>query len=706
MQINSQKLIPAHINFSSEVSQISSAPAPSPGSRPSGYTENDKLTISGVSQGKSVSPTIPVTIGKCQWEELDNILAQKNRGDLVWIGKALINIERAIAGGPGSAKFVLNDDGSYSGEEAMQNFIKGAINAGDQQNAYFILCNDLAGKFGSGEKDLNAFTSFAAQLSSEDLQIFMKTYQTTPVTLTGEYGRALMDFAAGLSGNDMKNFLIAVHNSPDDLQNIIATGSKLSEDDLSNFLAAAKNAKKDIDVLTDRINGLTDQQNETEPVDLTSYLSAAAKTGMQIIDFIKATSGKSSEATDNITNFINNDVNNRHALEDTLVIIKGGNEETINNVIAVSSQLGEEDKNNLLHTAARAGNLLVRFVQNLSKFTDSGSSRSAENFSNFLKTATKAEKNLEILMKMSDSLDLAFTSELSAVDTVNFLDAAKEAGGQLDKLVKLGSQLSGQDKGNYFYAAAQAGEDLGKFLTTVAGLKDSEKSEFLLNYANNGQEENNQGIYMKGLLTPKEYDNFQKSAAMVATDQIDNLVDITAGLDGSSRSDFLEIAAVSEEGTGDLTNTLNNLSQDDQEAFVHLAKGLDGQTLKKLIKAAAKTDANFSDFIALAKELKQSDKTEFGYFLSAAADASPEDQKELIALTNKIGEQQKYNNRFHVSMRHLFLLVASDAGHNLNALMDMAEDVRALGHDAFGQIFESAAAATGKHLGAFIQAYV
>ncbi len=694
--------MPIHINFSSGVNPKSQGVAPK--SHLSISSKDDKQLVSRGSQTRAAK--LDVSIIKCQWKELDCMLSKTHRGDSVWINKALIDIERAISGGPGSPNFVLNGDGTYGGEEHMQNFLTGMSNSGDQQNAYIVLADKLAGKFGSGEKNLNAFTSFAANLSSKDFQTFLKTYQVSPVTLTGEAGQTLMDFAADLSGDDMKIFITAVHNSPKDLQNIINTGSKLSKDDLSNFLAAARNAGEDVSILTGRIDKILNKQQDHGQVNLSSYLSAAAKTGTQVIDFVNATKKISPETTDNIATFLNHAVGGKTNINNFISIIHATSEESINTIIDVSSTLGEKDKSNLLDTAARAGANLGQFVQSLAEFTNSASGSSAADFSNFLSTATKAEGNLDILVKMSGQLDLTFTSKLSAVDTVNFLDAAEKTGGNLDKLTRLGNELSGTDRSNFFYAAAQTGDGLDKFLAKTDSLTGDDKSQFLLSSANKGQENHARAIYMKGLLTAEEYDKFQKSAEMVPAKQISDMADITAGFKGSMRSDFLETTVVSKEKVGELIDILKLLSLDKQKAFVGLAKGLGEENLGKVIRAVGNANENFSDFISLAEELKQSDRTGFGYFLSASENASSDDLKGLINIVNKLGIRQQSNNRPGIDMRHSFLMVASDAGHNLNGLINMANGLMSKSPSDFVEIFDSAEAATGKYLGTFIKTYL
>ena len=56
-------------------------------------------------------------------------------------------------------------------------------------------------------------------------------------------------------------------------------------------------------------------------------------------------------------------------------------------------------------------------------------------------------------------------------------------------------------------------------------------------------------------------------------------------------------------------------------------------------------------------------------------------------------------------MRHSFIAVASDAGHNLKGLLDMPQAVIPLGAENFAAFFRSAQAAT-KNLGGFIDSYI
>jgi hypothetical protein len=139
---------------------------------------------------------------------------------------------------------------------------------------------------------------------------------------------------------------------------------------------------------------------------------------------------------------------------------------------------------------------------------------------------------------------------------------------------------------------------------------------------------------------------------------------------------------------------------------VDLTKGLGKKSLEKLIKAGTHATEEFSNFISLAKDLKVSDRTGFDYFLSAAEDASSKDLKDLVTTANKLGLRQQANNRSGVDTRHAFLMVASDAGHNLSGVIDMANNLIDISPGDFVEIFDSAEAATSKYLGTFVKAYV
>lgn len=706
MQITSQKMIPTQLNVSPGL-----APK-SPGVQP-----NSRLTISAP-DGEPIitgnSPHRPKKIAiehKTHGNEVRAIIESKSRTYAHQISTELVYISRALDGGsPSSPKSVLRDDGTSLCDGAWDKFLTGVYNSGEYQDEYILLTSKLAGIFGTGEKQLNAFTDFASSLSSEDLQTFMKTYRTSPVPLTGEAGQAFTDFAGDLAGDDLKNFMIAVHNAPDDLKSIVSTGSKLAKDDLGNFLAAASKSGDKVALLAGRVDQiLNDKEQPKGSADPSTFLAAAAKVGALVIDLVESTVGVSAATTDQITNFINSEIDNRHELKQFVALIGQESEESINTLIDLSSPLAERDKANLLDAASGAGNDLGELLRSLAKYAAPGAGHSSAELSNYLGTAAKAEGKLGLLITLSDRLDLSFTGKLSAVDTVNFLAAAEDAGSGLDQLTKLGSQLSGSDRSNFFYAAAQAGSDgLPKFMDEVASLNSAkEQAEFLGNSAQQGEADGTPAVYLKGLLSSAEYADFQKSAAMLPDQQLDSLVGLATELQGPLRADLLEIAAKSEERVGELTTLLTHLSRDEQVEFIELAKGLGEQDLKGLVKASGKTDENFSSFIALAKELKQEDGAELGYFLSAAEEASRADLNELIGMTNKLGEeQQKLTNREGVEMRHSFLNVASDAGRNLKGVIAMAKAMIPMGPGNFAKAFESAQKATAKNLGMFLDSYV
>ena len=97
------------------------------------------------------------------------------------------------------------------------------------------------------------------------------------------------------------------------------------------------------------------------------------------------------------------------------------------------------DKANLLTAAATLDNDdLGRFLQQANRYAGgTGSS-----LSDYLETASDAQARLDTFMALSSRLDLSQITQLSSVDTVNFLDTAKRHPGNINELTRpgLGSQ--------------------------------------------------------------------------------------------------------------------------------------------------------------------------------------------------------------------------------------------------------------------------
>ncbi|WP_144686699.1 hypothetical protein, partial [Desulfobotulus alkaliphilus] len=122
-------------------------------------------------------------------------------------------------------------------------------------------------------------------------------------------------------------------------------------------------------------------------------------------------------------------------------------------IMDLSATLSYRDTSSLLLAVShpKAEGQIGRLVEQV--FTLQ-SAQSKADLSNFLTIAAHAEKNIGKLLDVAGEIDLSFTSTLSVVDTVNFLEAASMPDADIANLTRMGEGLFGQDRSNFFYAAS------------------------------------------------------------------------------------------------------------------------------------------------------------------------------------------------------------------------------------------------------------
>lgn len=523
----------------------------------------------------------------------------------------------------------------------------------------------------------------------------LETLVDTTMKLSGDARKEFLAFSGQLSEDDLQNFLATLKSSPEELSAILDLASGLDEVDLSNYLFAAGNSGKGVNIFNKQIMGINSQPDNN----LNAYLSAASKSGSRIMAFVESTTRASAETQSKIVGFINSNVNGEN-LNNFLTAIQGAGDEAVSRIVDTASSLEGEDKANFLVAAARAKNDLNDFVNFIEPYTQKTKGLLDGELSDILSIGSKAEGRLGALIATADKLDLKFVSELSVADTVNFLDAAKKSPDQIAKLTELTKKLSDTDRSNMLFTAAKTNIDTREFLTEVDKLPDEGKSQFILAQANKERETVDREVFMQAILTDSEYQNFKKAAVSMDETKRGELVAVTEEFFGVERETFLSMAGETTDTTGELVGLIQNggISTKEKSDFLAVGKGLYGESLENYVNAASKTAIKksgpdeFSDFVNTTKQLHG---VERGYFLSAAADVGTDDLGKLTDLVNSLDPLA----------RHSFLRVASDAGHYLEGLINMAENVSPLGTKQFVEIFDSAAT-TGDHLGTFIEAYV
>jgi len=649
MYIESQNFIPVHIP--SALNQPSKPPqtVPSSGFHLANFT--DKVTIASQNIDVTATKMTSENLG-VSWYDPYNVVAPEGVGkifDAFQFSGSVIGMASILVG------------------KEQADFLTAAVQAGDHLDELIKIAHeltvptpiDLSRDELNSHKLLEPRRNFLAVAAKAGDQI------GTLVEITRQLGvkerEDFLTFSAKLSGQDLQNFLITIGNSPEDMALIMDTAANFTDGDLSNYLQAASMAGDKVKALTGEVNKFLDESTEQPGANLSAFLSASSKAGQLVNELVAAFQNGTEKTKNNIVAYINTQAQGQD-LDNFISSIRGAGDGTITNIIDISSSLREDEKSNFLTALSGSNELRDKFIQHILSVNPSPSGASAKDFSDFLATASKAGSGLDTLLELSSKLDLSFASDLSAVDTINFLDAASVAGAQLDRLTALAGKLSGSDRSNLLYAAGHSSNDLGNFLGQVEGVEEEERSVLLSTAANKGQDSVDRAVYMKGLLSTKEYDNFAKAAKAADDEHLKTLMAATEELPKNQRAVFLEIAAGAEETLGEFTNTFKKLSPDERKDFLDLGEKLTGENLKNFVKAADMSDENFSELIDLTQKLTGTDR---GHFLSAAGSADHKTLGKLIALVDKLAEKPQQS----------FLRAAADAGVNLQGLVGLAENI-------------------------------
>lgn len=489
----------------------------------------------------------------------------------------------------------------------------------------------------------------------------------------GELQIAYHEFAAGLSKKDLKHFLTALKTDPKNLSTIMKTAARLSDEALSPFLEAASLVEGDFDEFNQHVNQMLDQKGTSSSAFQYTYLSAAVKTDSQIMQFIEDTGKMSEGDLKKLTKFINSELPGDDR-DNFIEFFSFANRKDLNTLIDVTTGLNGKDKKNLLAAASWAENYTQAFMEHIGKGKD---------ITDFLAVAAHSGKKLGTFLQLADNLDLQAISSLSLVNTANFLDAAAKPNARIQKLTQVGAQLEGEDKSYFFYAAAHDKVNQNDLLTKVQELTGTELSDFLIQTANQDEAHPDQAVYMKGLLTEAEYNDFQNTAKEVPHDMLIDLVEMTNGFTGQLRSNFLKAGAASDQAAGEFISMLGNLSQEQQKSYLDVAMELDGERQKNFVQTSVKTKGQLSEFVQITKDLLKASTKILGSmrpldsFLSVAQDANSQDLLDFIHLVGQLDETQKPG----------FLFTAQVTSLDLSELIQLGSSALSLETDRFNDIF-------------------
>lgn len=599
--------------------------------------------------------------------------------------------------------------------EMTPEFKEIAASAGVQEDGLMLLVNNL-----HGEERSNFLSAFVKS-GDNARELYLATSDLTDRHKYQER-ETFLDLADTLSEEGLQNFLTAASDSPKDLDSMIETASDLSYKQLENYMSAAAMADEDISVLTEAVNTLREASGISKEKELSGFLSAAARSGRYVMEFMETIQEVSTETGGNIMDYINAQSPGED-LDNFILMTEGASEDAINTIIDITPELTGQDRKELLKTASRLGENLELFTDKITTFTDDHPGATATDFSNFIITAGKAGKQVGTFLELSGQLDLGITSQLSAVDTANFLVAADKAGrDKLSLLTELTEQLKGTDRSNLLYGAAYTQPEPGEFLSQVEEMKEDARSDFLLSAANEDLENSGPEIYMKGILSDEAYEDFKTAAKGMGEGQLKALVDLTNELDETDRKNLLKMASGAGDTTDDLLSVVTTVSKADRKEFLEVGRTLIGEELENFIKGA-KTAALYAPPGTLSKFVNLTGKLDGinrQTFLKTSATAEPDALDGLIDLLNELRPNEPMEpfgefaepTPFEIRERELpyarvtsFLQAASKDGGDLKGLVDTAEKLAlTTSKQEFVNIFSSAAV-TETYLGSMIQTY-
>ena len=522
----------------------------------------------------------------------------------------------------------------------FDNFVISAINSGDNIDVFMETASSLFSVQENGAEDI--ILGSEAQLES------------------------FLDFTAQLSEDELSHFLTALEESPDELESTLEIASQMGKKAMSSYLEAASFAGKELKQFNTLVSETMSEQDD--PEHLKRWLTAAAESGKQVMAFTVATANLSEDTRHRVSNQI---VGRLEAGDENNFIrfIQTAEEKEVNALLDISERLNSDDMENLMKAASEAQNQTGKFIESLTKVSENR----PKQMSDFLATASRSGSEMTTFLEMTSTLDLEFTGSLSHVDTVNYLKAVDDAksADERRKITEQGSKMSTQeDLSNFLYAAStQQPSEREAFLSRVETLiHRSELSQFIAERANQGNEENEPGVYMKGMLSEDEYVDFQATMASSPSDKtlLNELIDLTDSLDKDARSGFLEAISSAGDEALEFTALFDRLSYDDKYDFLEITSELNDETQGKFIHEALRTDGTISKFIDVSNRVQENAQTAFVFtdFLSALSNAKDATEHEaLVDFVDTLGPGQQRS----------FLSVAGLPGRDLEVLLKLGE---------------------------------
>ena len=518
---------------------------------------------------------------------------------------------------------------------------------------------------------------------------------------------AYHEFASSLSNEDLDNFLTAMEQNPDNLTQFMDIASKLSDEALSPFLEGAALAGNEVDEFLASVNELLDGEIGKFSSFQYAFMSAGVSRGNDIMDFVRDVGEMSDQTLDDLADFaktisdISNDMNQNMDLFAT--VLGTCDEKNLQDFMHLASKGSSTDTTHLLTAASSlSNNDLDRFIQQANKYAGDTST----SLSNYLEVASDAQARLDTFMDISSDLDLSQITNLSSVDTVNFLDAAQRHPDNINELTQTGLELSGTNRSHFFFAAANAATNVETLMENAQSLSDQDLSSYLLIQANNGAYTIDDTIFMTSVLTRDKYSDFKSTADNLDSRGLETLMDTTDSLSGLRRSQFLEAGAASQGRAGDFLTMFNSMSTATQSEYLDTSSRLSGENQENFVQASVNAKGELENYMEITNELLDEidyfpncnveyQESTLGMFLSLSQKSDSEELQGFISLVGKLDTDSEHatgNNGFDNfskfnGLRSSFIRVAYTSGLEMADINQLGNQALTLGEDRFRDIF-------------------
>ncbi|MCW7754502.1 hypothetical protein OOT00_10950 [Desulfobotulus sp. H1] len=530
------------------------------------------------------------------------------------VDRALVGIQRAFR----------SDTVSGYGSEEWDAFMTAAVKTGGRVADFILLTDKLSGQ------DQKDFVKFAATLSPEDLSKFMDA-----VDVTGTAGE------------------------------VIGLASRMDENQLGKYFDAVVLADGETKLLNQVIN---------KSGNISSVLSAVIKAGDKALTFLESAVRVGTETLNQMSDYINASRDGEN-IGNFIAFTNHAKEKDMVAIMDLSATLSYQDTSSLLLAVShpKAEGQIGRLVEQV--FTlQSGQSKA--DLSNFLTIAAHAEKNIGKFLDVAGEIELSFTSTLSVVDTVNFLEAASMPDADIANLTKMGEGLLGQDRSNFFYAASNPEINARKLLQEINLLQGAERSEYLLKMANDGSTKMDENIYMKGLLSYTDYENFNATVSSLKPHETGTFISTVSDHKGASRSDFLQATRSAGENADKFISKYLRSSAEDKKNILQMSSELRGTNRDNFIQATITKTGDVNELIDRVREVrdnnaigaKEEKQKSLTLFLTAAGGAGAKNLENLIYIAGEILNENP--SLFIDEFKELALGIKNgDAGSRVDAVI-------------------------------------